>query len=202
MKRFSTTIWILTIAAVLLTACGAEEAPPTLSVADVQSTAVSAALTIVAQTQAAIPTDTPAPPTETPTSTPLPTDTPFAPPTLAVTATNTLASAGGDYCATRVLSSPKGKATVIKIDNKTKWPVQVSLYLNETASHNECGYRGYNLSKNGSVVINDLVYGCYNLWAWSTDPKHPFNSAGYGCINNPDKWTFEISEANIKFVGP
>ena len=201
MKRFSTILWILTMVTVLLTACGAEDVPPTLSVADVQSTAVSAALTIVAQTQQAIPTNTPLPPTETPTSTPPPTNTPFELPTLAVTATNTLASAGGDFCATRVLGAPKGKETKILIDNKTKYPVQVSLYLNRTEL-DECGYRPYSIGKNGSVLISDLVYGCYNLWAWSTDAKNSFNSAGYGCINNPDKWTFEINEEFIKFVGP
>ena len=194
------TLLALTIVAALLAACGAE-APPTMTMADVQSTAVSAALTIVAQTQAAIPTNTPVPPTETSTSTPLPTNTPFELSTLAITATNTLASAGGDYCATRVLSAPKGKETKILIDNQTKFPVQVSLYLNKTEL-DECGYRGYSIGKNGSVVITDLVYGCYNLWAWSTDPKKSFNSSGYGCVNNPDKWTFEIREEFIKFVGP
>ena len=192
----------LMAASMLASACGAEETP-TLTVEDVQSTAVSAAFTIVAETQAAIPTNTPLPPTETTTSTPLPTDTPIPLPTLAVTATNTTGNSSGvDPCATRVLGQPQGKATIIRIENKTKSPVTVSLYLNETASHNECGYRGYNLSKFGSVVISDLVFGCYNLWAWSTDPKNAFNASGYGCINNPDKWTFEITEATIKFIGP
>jgi hypothetical protein len=51
-------------------------------------------------------------------------------------------------------------------------------------------------------VISDLVQGCYYLWAWSDDPKGKFSSSGSGCINNPDKWTFEISESMIKFVGP
>ena len=188
------------LAAVILSACGAEPAP-TMSVADVQGTAVSAAFTIVAQTQAAIPTATPLPPTETPTQTPPPTNTAAPLPTLAATLTNTPASGGSDYCATRVLGSPAGKETRILIDNTTKYPVQISLYLNET-SRNECGYRGYNLAKNGQVVISDLVQGCYNIWAWSTDPKNNFQSAGYGCINNPDKWTFEINESFVKFIGP
>jgi hypothetical protein len=199
MKRFSAIFWMSSIASVLLAACGAQ-ATPTMSVADVQSTAVSAALTIVAQTQQAIPTNTPLPPTETPTSTPLPTNTPFELPTLAVTATNS-AAAGGDPCATRVLGKPLGKNTTIKIDNQTKQKVAVSLYLNETASKNECGFRYYELAKNGSVVITDLVYGCYNLWAWNLDGK-AFNSSGYGCINNPDKWTFVITTATIRFDGP
>ena len=84
----------------------------------------------------------------------------------------------------------------------TRVAVTVSMYLNETAGQGECGYRGYNLAKNNDVVITDLVQGCYNLWAWSDDPQGKFNSSGYGCINNPDKWTFEISAATIKFVDP
>jgi hypothetical protein len=200
MSKRSVLIASLMITA-LLAGCGGEPAEPTLSVADVQSTAVSAAFTIVAETQAAIPTNTPLPPTETPTLTPAATNTPLPLPTLAATLTNT-PSAGGDFCSTRTLSAPKGKETKILIDNKTKYPVQVSLYLNRTEL-DECGYRGYNIGKNGSVLITDLVYGCYDLWAWSTDPKKPFQVAsGTSCINNPDKWTFQITEEAIKFVGP
>jgi hypothetical protein len=198
--KHTTKIISTLLAAVMLTACGAE-APPTMTGADVQSTAVSAAFTIVAQTQAAIPTATPLPPTEVPTQTSLPTNTAAPLPTLAATLTNTPA-AGGDPCATRVLGKPLGKETRILIDNTTKYPIQISLYLNETDSHNECGYRGYTLAKNGSVLITDLVQGCYNLWAWSTDSTKSFNSSGYGCINNPDKWTFQVTEETIKFVGP
>lgn len=201
MNQATKKILLIVLTAALLTACGSESTP-TMDVADVQSTAVSAAFTIVAQTQAAVPTATPLPPTETPTQTPPSTNTLEPLPTLAVTLTNTPASAGGDPCATRVLGKPLGKETRIFISNTTKYPVQISLYLNETDSHNECGYRGYNLAKNGSVLITDLVYGCYNIWAWSTDGSHPFQSAGYGCINNPDKWTFEINESNVKFIGP
>ena len=200
MKRIIKITSIL-LAAGILAACGAE-APPTPSSADINATAVAAAFTIVAQTQAAIPTVTPVPPTQTPTQTPPPTNTPAALPTLAVTLTNTAASSGGDYCATRVLGSPLGQSTRILIENSTRYPVQVSLYLNETESHNECGYRGYNIGRNGSVTITDLVYGCYNIWAWSTDSSHSFQGAGYGCINNPDKWTFQITESTVRFVGP
>jgi hypothetical protein len=50
------------------------------------------------------------------------------------------------------------------------------------------------------VTITDLVQGCYNLWAWSSSSG--VNAGGGGCINNPDKWTFEIKENTIKFVGP
>ena len=203
MKLFK-YVFILILLATVISACGAEPIP-TISAADVQSTAEAAAFTMVAQTQEAIPTATAVPPTDTPTVTPLPTDTPVSLPTLETTAATAASGSGNttvDPCANRVLSAPQGRETVIRIVNKTKVAITVSLYLNETASHGACGYRGYTLSRNNDVVISDLVQGCYNLWAWSDDPKGRFSSSGYGCINNPDKWTFEVSEASIKFVGP
>ena len=207
MKHFSTLTVV--VIAMLISACGAPAAP-TMQAVDVQNTAVAAAFTMVAETQAAIPTATPLPPTEPPTQTPLPTNTPLPLPTSAtsvVISSLTTASvsgnnSGGDPCATRVLSAPEGRETVIKIANTTKLGVTVSIYLNETASKGACGYRGYTIAKNDSVVITDLVQGCYNLWAWSENAKGKFNSSGYGCINNSDKWTFEIRADTIKFVGP
>lgn len=195
-------ISIILLIAVLVSACGATPAVPTINPVDVQSTAAAAALTIVAQTQAAIPTATPLPPTDTPSQTPLPTDTPQILPTLQATFTpvpqNTV-----DPCSTRILaSSPKGRETTIHIINTVKTQVTVSLYLNETASWGECGYRSYVLAPHDSVLITDLVQGCYDLWAFNSDPKNPVNAYGSGCINNPDKWTFEISPGNIKFFGP
>ena len=206
MKQFK-FLPVILVLAVLLSACGAEPVP-TLSPVDVQNTAVAAAFTVVAQTQEAIPTATPLPPTDTPTATPLPTNTPVALPTLGVTATTVGAAAptssgsGGDPCATRVLSwSPAGEETIIRIANTTDAEVTVSLYLNETPGKGECGYRSYVLGKKSDVVITDLVQGCYNLWAWSTTgSKTHVNAGGGGCINNPDKWTFDIKEDSIKFT--
>jgi hypothetical protein len=211
MKRFSTLT--LVVIAMLISACGAPAAP-TMQAVDVQNTAVAGAFTMVAQTQAAIPTATPLPPTEPPTQTPLPTNTPLPLPTSATVAaissptaasvsSNSGSSSGGtDPCATRVLSKPEGKETVIRIVNTTKLGVTVSLYLNETASKGACGYRSFTLAKNNDIVYTDLVQGCYSLWAWSDNAKGKFTSSGYGCINNSDKWTFEVRESNIKFVGP
>jgi hypothetical protein len=202
MKLFK-TFAIASLLATMISACGAQPAAPTISAEEVQATAISAASTMVAQTQAAIPTATPLPPTATFTFTPVFTDTPVASPTAAISPTPAppTTDPNADPCATRVLSAPQGRETIIRIVNTTRQPVTVSMYLNETASHGECGYRTYNLSRNNDVVITDLVQGCYNLWAWSTSGD-PFNSSGYGCINNPDKWTFEITDATIKFVGP
>ena len=216
MKHFST--FILVVLAMLISACGAPAATPTINAVDVQNTAAAAAFTLVAQTQAAIPTNTPLPPTEIPTQTSLPTETPPPLPTSeiatsAVVSTPTTAQAsnnqtgntnnsGVDPCSTRVLSKPEGKETTIRVVNTTKLGVTVSMYLNETASKGACGYRGFVLAKNNDIVFTDLVQGCYNLWAWSDNAKGKFTSQGSGCINNADKWTFEIRENVIKFVGP
>jgi hypothetical protein len=202
MKRLS--ILTILVLAMLISACGAEPPPPTINAADVQNTAVAAAMTMVAQTQAAIPTATLPPPTETPTETPLPTNTVPPLPTLNVTFTSTTApvsnNSSGDPCQTRVLSPERGRETIIRVVNTTKVTVTVSMYLNETAAHGECGYRSFQLSKNNDIVYTDLVQGCYDLWAFSSSSD--VNARGGGCINNPDKWTFEIREDMIKFTGP
>jgi len=65
---------IMLVSIFLLSACGPEP-EPTMSAEEVQGTAVAAAWTMVAETQAAIPTATPIPPTETPPPTPIPTNT-------------------------------------------------------------------------------------------------------------------------------
>lgn len=211
MKRLS-ILTVLIVATLIVSACGATPAVPTMSAVDVQNTAVAAAMTMIGETQAAIPTDTPLPPTEVPSQTPLPTDTAIPLPTLNVTLTSTIApvsttssSSGGggtDPCATRVLAPKQGRSTIIRVDNTTGVKVTVSLYLNETASHGECGYRSFELGKNNDIVFDDLVQGCYNLWAWGNDSKTTVNVGGSGCINNSDKWTFEIRENLIKFTGP
>lgn len=206
MKHLSTLITIIAIT-VLISACGAQ-ATPTANPADIAGTAQAAAFTMIAQTQAAIPTATLPPPTEIPTQTPLPTDTPVTLPTqatvpvLASPTTAPASNAGGDPCATRPLGvDMKGKPTIIRIWNNTKTPITVSIYLNETPL-GACGYRSYNIGKGADVVMTDLVYGCYNVWAWNTSGKPNFNSEGYGCVNNPDKWTFEVRTSSIKFTGP
>ena len=93
MKQFT----ILLTIALLLSACGAQPAP-TMDPADVQLSAVAAAFTIVAETQAALPTETPLPPTETASPTLPATNTAVALPTsstLAPTITPAAAAGGG-----------------------------------------------------------------------------------------------------------
>jgi hypothetical protein len=199
-------VFIIALTA-LVSACGPEP-EPTLSAADVQGTAVAAAWTMVAETQAAIPTATPVPPTEAPSPTPpLPTNTiaPLVAPTLQIQQPTAAAQATvADICSDLkhvIPADAAGPKTTIRIVNEHKVPVTISLYLNETV-FGECGYRSYALTKNGDTV-QTLPQGCYSAWAWSQDPKEAFNSSGYGlCANNSDKWTMFIRGEVIIMAPP
>jgi hypothetical protein len=207
MKRFS----ILSLAmafAMLISACGGGQQPtePSVSAEDIQSTAVAAAFTIVAQTQEAIPTNTPLPPTETASPTPLPTDTPIPSPTIdasvpTATLVPTQQASGGDPCNATLGAVVSGKDTKILIVNNNKADIVVSLYLNITP-FGECGFRGYNLGPKDSTLITDLPQGCYNVSVLVNDTKKPSKAFGYGCLNNPDKWTFQINAENVIVGAP
>ena len=187
----------------LISACGPEP-EPTMSAEEVQGTAVAAAWTMVAETQAAIPTATPIPPTETPSPTPLPTNTiaSLELPTQPILAQPTVTPA--DLCSNLkhiIPADADGPKATIKIVNENKSTATISLYLNKTV-FGECGYRSYTLSKNGSTV-EKLPQGCYSAWAWSQDPNKTFNASGYGlCANNPDKWTMVIRGESIIMLPP
>lgn len=196
--------------AMIVSACGGgTPAEPTVSAQDIQSTAVAAANTIVAETQAAIPTNTPVPPTDTPVPTPLPTDTPVPLPTLdGPTLAPTLASAPqatnnttGDPCNQPLPGSIDGHPTKVRLKNMTKGTLVVSLYLNKTP-FGECGYRGYNLGKNETTTDTNLVQGCYNVGVFVTEGNKSTKAFGYGCINNSDLWEFDIYPETVVLLSP
>ena len=194
MKKF---IVFLAATALLLSACGAK-AEPTLSASDVQSTAEAAAWTMVAETQAAIPTNTPVPPTNTLEPTPLPTNTPVPLPTQPPVSQPT-ATTNVDRCNQPLPGSIAGSYTRLRFINETKAPVTLSLYLNETV-FGECGYRSYQLNK-GDTVIVEFVQGCYSFYAWINGNK-PSTASGYGCANNPDMWNVYIRPQVISIKPP
>ncbi len=191
--------------AFLVSACGPEP-EPTLSAADVQGTALAAAQTMIAETQAAIPTATPIPPTETASPPPPATDTPIIFPTQALQLAPTnppIQPTAADICndPKHLIPGVNGPKTRYLIVNDNKVPMTISLYLARTP-HGECGYTSASLPKNGSVVLV-LPLGCYSAWAWSTDPKKPINVSGYGlCANNTDKWTFKVTSTQIVLLPP
>jgi len=201
MKRFSILTLILMIT-LITSACGAN-ATPTINAADLPGTAAVVALTMIAETQAAIPTATPIPPTETPTNTPLPTITPLPLPSSEVTFTPLPNGnpGGGDPCINKVLPAVlQGKTVKIRINNSTKVTVAVSVYLSQTVPVNECGYRAYSIEPQQSLVINDMVEGCYTLWAWNPDQDDYFivTNGANNCLDSSNTWAFDISTRSIE----
>lgn len=193
------------VMSLILSACTA--AAPTVDPLQVQASAVAGANTMVALTQAAIPTATPIPPTPLPSPTAPPSPTSQALPTLSTdgspTVEPTSGNTGTDPCNAPMSSSPTGPLTTLKIDNGTKAPVTVSIYLYKT-KFGECGYRGYNLGPLDSVYLTDLPQGCYSAFALVNDPKKPSKafSTQLMCPNNDDKWTMVVQADVIKFYSP
>lgn len=192
---------LLLLSTLILSACGAEP-EPTMSVEDIQGTAVAAAFTMIAETEAALPTATPVPPTNTPAPTPLPTDTvaPIVAPTQPIAAQPTATTASGDECDKFLTTSAAGPTSPIRIVNETKAPLNVSLYLAKTP-FGECGYRGYSVPKNNSITI-EFPQGAIYVYAWILAPVNTTVSGGPYTPNNTDKWELYIRENSIKFVGP
>src|SRR5688500_2750728 len=201
MKWFSILTRILLI--VLITsACGAEATTPTPAgpAIDIQSTMAAAAFTMVAQTQAAIPTATPPPPTSTVTDTPPPTNTPLALPSSEVTLTPVTGGSSGadDPCINRPLPATVQGEVRTRITNSTQADLSVMVYLLQAGPQTECGYRSYTLAAGEFIVLNNLVEGCYTLWAWNPDPDDYFIvTNGTSCLADSDSWVFDISTRSI-----
>lgn len=205
MKYFPALARLLMLT-LILSACGARapQAAPTINPVDIQRTAAAVAFTMVAETQAAIPTATPPPPTATVTNTAAPTATFLALPSSAITLTpvpsgNSGNSGGSDPCVNKILPALlQGDPIKIRINNSTKATLTVSVYLNQLNSQNQCGYRSYTLAPEQAVVINDLVVGCYTVWAWNTDQKNYFIvTNGTSCLDTSAKWVFDITTRDI-----
>lgn len=141
---------IIAILSLLISSCGSN-ATPTIDPQDVQNTAVAAAFTMVAETQAAIPTATPLPPTEAPTLTPLPTETPLPAPTLDplaasptslpsfTPAASTSSNTSGDPC-NQPLTEWEGPSASLTVVNETKPQGDIILSLYVVTELGQCGY--------------------------------------------------------------
>jgi hypothetical protein len=203
MKYFPSLTLVLMIT-LSMSACGARaaQATPTVNAVDLQSTVAAVAFTMIAETQAAIPTATPPPPTATITDTPAPTNTfpPLPASGLTLTPVPNGNSGGGDPCINQVLPATLvGDQVKIRINNSTRAALRLSVYLNQTVPQSVCGYRAYNLDPGQFIVLNDLVEGCYTLWAWNPDPEGYFIvTNGTTCIDDSINWVFDISTSSIR----
>lgn len=205
MKQF---VFLVVLGTLVLSACApaTPEPAPTMGIADIQATSVSMVWTMVAETQAAMPTDTPVP---TATPLPPPTETPLPSPTgdsLLVFNTPTTApsgSTGGDPC-NKPLKSWIGQSSKLAIVNLL--PGGSTNYVTLAIQSNrggECGYIAFgNIGKGTVVQIPEL--SCFSVAVSATGKKNKNYNFWRGglCTNNTDKYTLEIRENGLKFIGP
>jgi hypothetical protein len=157
MKR---SVSIIGVVLILLASACAPEATPTANAADIQNTAAAAAFTMVAETQAAIPTATRVPPTEIPSETPLPSVTPLALPTSATQgalptgaavlptglptftqqALQPTSSSGNTQNCNQALTSWQGPTANFNIQNETRPQGTIILSMYVVTEMNQCGY--------------------------------------------------------------
>ena len=191
----------MVILSLLVSACSAQPTEETTSAEDISFTAFAAALTIIAETQAAIPTNTPFPPTETASPTPLPTDTPIPSPTFdPLLATNTItpssvsqSEASPDPC-NQHLSSWQGESVSI-VDIAYEYTPQgkddyvvVSLWV--MTDLGECGF------------LSDLStgpVGQYSAYAFIDGAKSFKVSGGFRL--SPGSWKLVIRNDRITALG-
>ena len=197
---------IVAVAVLFLAAC-APQAAPTANPLDVQHTAEAAAFTMVAQTQAAIPTNTAVPPTAAESSTPLPTltavasptpigdtvivDTPTGIPTL-IPQQPTASSASGtasENC-NKALTGWQGPTASFNIVNETRPQGTVVLSLYVVTPLGECGYL---------ADLSQGPAGSYSAGAF-VDGRQDFRVFG-GFQINQGSWDIVIRNDKIVAVG-
>jgi hypothetical protein len=170
----------------MLAACGPAPAP-TLSVSDIQKTAFPLVMTQFAQTQAAIPSDTPIPtdlPTVAPILTPLPTialGTPLSAPVANPNATATV------DCNQPIPAKTKGTTVSVKLVNRSGGTVDLSLGMNAANNLGECGVYAFHVSDKGNLSIT-ILSGCYWGFGYVSGGSKPSTSkVGNICFTDTTK---------------
>ncbi len=197
-------ILLLGVVFILLVSACAPRGTPTADPVDIQHTAEAAAFTMVAETQASVPTATPLPPTETasptlpPSSTPLPLPTSGTPGLLPTTgaptsvtqqalptqAPPTSSSGGGntqDVC-NQALTSWQGPTANFSIANQTQPQGTIVLSMYVVTDLGQCGYLITGDSFSGPI-------GSYSAAAFITGRQ---NFKAFG--------SFRITEGNWSIV--
>jgi hypothetical protein len=199
MKQSLITFAIL---ALLLTACGSP-AEPTMSAADVQGTAMAAAMTMVAETQAAIPTATPIPPTEAPTATQFPTNTlpplDIVQPTQSIATqsynilptSTTAASVGSSDICNQILTTWDGESAKMTVVNDTKPKGTIVLSIWVHTNMGQCGYIPANPNS------FNIPLGTFSAGAFVTGKKD-FKVFGGDVITRTGNYTLWITNDTIK----
>jgi len=193
-------IYLSILAATILAACG-PQATPTMNPADVQATAFSAASTMVAMTQAAIPTATPLPPTDTPAPTPLPTQTLPVLATVPISAQPTLVptKSGTDNCVHVLDMGEAGPTRPVMVQNQSGGALNLSLNLYKPNDFGQCGAISYANVAKGSKFMIQIPSGYWYAYAWITLKSGSSTSSGsfYIQLANEDKQNLIIGKETI-----
>jgi hypothetical protein len=193
-QRMKRNVLIIGVVLILLASACAPQATPTVNPADIQHTAEAAAFTMVAQTQEALPTATPIPPTELPSPTPLPTNTPLptsgagtlqALPTGAPTIApqSTQGSTNDQDNCNQPLTAWQGPTANFSIANQTQPEGTIILSMYVVTELGQCGYL---------IISSDSFsgpIGQYSAGAFITGQQ---NLKAFG--------GFRITEGNWKIV--
>lgn len=180
-QKFLIVLSLLSI--LILSACGGADATPELSPEDTAATAMAEAWIAITQTAAALPTNTPVPPTFTPqpTNTAMPTIEllPTLPPAPVVVATATA------ECITIPVPEPKGALVNIEIYNESQGSATVAFGMNSANDKNECFSYSLSLGRN-DVYTGKVLAGCYWGIAWITGEEQSVARSGdLMCLSDP-----------------
>lgn len=171
-QKFLILISILAILA--LSACGAEVAPG-ISAEDLAATSVAEAWLVITQTAAAMPTDTPIPPTFTPQ----PTDPPA--PTLALLPTQPLPAAvvatPTPECNQIPQPEPLGNMVTVEFYNESGGNANLAFGMMSPNDKGECYTYSFTYG-GGTSAPTKVLAGCYWGWAWITGSENSIARSG------------------------
>lgn len=196
MKQIRSTV-ISLLMMFLISACGLTEPP--IDTEDVENTAVAAAWIAITQTQEALPSPTPIPPTSTPepTATFLPTIAPLPtlPPTVAVAATPTA------ECSQIPAAEPKGTLVTVEFTNESQGSANLAFGMLSPNEFGECFTYSYVIGR-GEVISTRVVAGCYWGYAWITGSETSVARSGeiVLCVTNPSQiYHIQITKETVNF---
>lgn len=193
-------------ALVLLLSAACAPAVVTPDPAQIQASAVAAAGTIIAMTQAAIPTATDIPPTLEPSPTPFPLPTLDLSATLSAAPTVSPTSSTGDDCNHLFdFAASGGGHTPVKFINMTSGSVNMSVGIFQKNAFGQCGYFGFVVGKGASTTVSipsTQLGPCWYGYGWVNGSKPSTSQGGPWCLRGTDKWTVEIGPDSMKLVPP
>ena len=193
---------------ILLASACAPQGTPTANPIDIQHTAEAAALTIVVETQAAVPSSTSVPPTDLPSPTSPPTSTPIALPTSetpgsiptgaptftrAAPQAQPTSESGGENNCNQPLTSWQGPTASFSIANQTKPQGTIVLSMYVVTDLGQCGY----LVINGDSFSGPI--GQYTAGAFITG-KQNFKAFG-GFRISEGNWAIVVKNDSIEARG-